>query len=92
MDDNQVAATVLRPIENMSKVFFDDSYVKLNSQEPLPWKRKSSFEGRSVVVMRKYAKSTNLCLDVVIEPALLASVYWFLFIMVCADEMYPVSR
>lgn len=88
MDDSQVAAPVLRPIGVKSNAL-------LAPVHTLSEIRKNRFLVRNLIRREVRGRYRNAALGyawTVIEPALLASVYWFLFIMLSGnpDEMYAV--
>ena len=88
MDDSQVAAPVLRPIGVKSNALFAPVHT-------LSEIRKNRFLVRNLIRREVRGRYRNAALGyawTVIEPALLASVYWFLFIMLSGnpDEMYAV--
>ena len=88
MDDSQVAAPVLRPIGVKSNALLAPIHT-------LSEIRKNRFLVRNLIRREVRGRYRNAALGyawTVIEPALLASVYWFLFIMLSGnpDEMYAV--
>lgn len=88
MDERQVAAPVLRPIGVKSNPL-------LAPIRTLSEIRKNRFLVRNLIRREVRGRYRNAALGyawTVIEPALLASVYWFLFIMLSGnpDEMYAV--
>ena len=88
MDDSKVAAPVLRPIGVKSNALLAPIHT-------LSEIRKNRFLVRNLIRREVRGRYRNAALGyawTVIEPALLASVYWFLFIMLSGnpDEMYAV--
>ncbi|MGB1568011.1 MAG: ABC transporter permease [Candidatus Poseidoniaceae archaeon] len=88
MDEKQVAAPALRPIGVKSNPF-------LAPVHTISEVRKNRFLVRNLIRREIRGRYRNAALGyawTVIEPALLASVYWFLFIMLSGnpDEMYAV--
>lgn len=88
MDDSQVAAPVLRPIGVKSNALLAPIHT-------ISEIRKNRFLVRNLIRREVRGRYRNAALGyawTVIEPALLASVYWFLFIMLSGnpDEMYAV--
>ena len=88
MDERQVAASPLRPIGVKSNPL-------LAPVHTISEVRKNRFLVRNLIRREIRGRYRNAALGyawTVIEPALLASVYWFLFIMLSGnpDEMYAV--
>ena len=88
MDESQVAAPVLRPIGVKSNPLFAPVHT-------ISEVHKNRFLVRNLIRREVRSRYRNAALGyawTVIEPALLASVYWFLFIMLSGnpDEMYAV--
>lgn len=88
MDESQVAAPVLRPIGVKSNALLAPIHT-------ISEIRKNRFLVRNLIRREVRGRYRNAALGyawTVIEPALLASVYWFLFIMLSGnpDEMYAV--
>ena len=88
MDESQVAAPVLRPIGVKSNALL----APIHTVSEI---RKNRFLVRNLIRREVRGRYRNAALGyawTVIEPALLASVYWFLFIMLSGnpDEMYAV--
>ena len=88
MDESQVAAPALRPIGVKSNALLAPIHT-------ISEIRKNRFLVRNLIRREVRGRYRNAALGyawTVIEPALLASVYWFLFIMLSGnpDEMYAV--
>jgi ABC-2 type transport system permease protein len=88
MDESQVATPVLRPIGVKSNALLAPIHT-------ISEIRKNRFLVRNLIRREVRGRYRNAALGyawTVIEPALLASVYWFLFIMLSGnpDEMYAV--
>lgn len=88
MDESQVAAPGLRPIGVKSNPLFAPVHT-------ISEVRENRFLLRNLIRREVRGRYRNAALGyawTVIEPALLASVYWFLFIMLSGnpDEMYAV--